>query len=222
MRVDRFPQERITIDYILHLASLDNTTQLPTMRPRDRLIDLFSTFARLEDDRFRQWIGDPRLQRSMERQLTNAIPASSADERLWGVYWHQQHTNHPLAQSHLTAYLQEPCFWVAQEMSRRLQTSQYTLADYFQLTNIEVPRVLKSFSPERSSNLKTYAKMVLTNALKDLLRQRQAADVCSLNRSKPDAGSGEMQDDLTDPASESLLDTAIEQEEIERRTSQQI
>jgi RNA polymerase sigma factor (sigma-70 family) len=44
----------------------------------------------------------------------------------------------------------------------------------------------------------------------------------SLNRSKPDAGSGEMQDDLTDPASESLLDTAIEQEEIERRTSQQI
>jgi hypothetical protein len=149
------------------------------MRPRDRLIDLFSTFARLEDDRFRQWIGDPRLQRSMERQLTNAVPTTSADERLWGVYWHQQHTNHPLAQSHLTAYLQEPCFWVAQEMSHRLQTSQYTLADYFQLTNIEVPRVLKSFSPERSSNLKTYAKMVLTNALKDLLRQRQAADVCS-------------------------------------------
>lgn len=76
MRADRFPQEGITTDYILQLASLNNTTQLPTMRPRDRLIDLFSTFARLEDDRFRQWIGDPRLQRSMERQLTNSKPPS--------------------------------------------------------------------------------------------------------------------------------------------------
>jgi RNA polymerase sigma factor (sigma-70 family) len=43
----------------------------------------------------------------------------------------------------------------------------------------------------------------------------------SLNRSKPEAGTGEIQDDLTDTAHESLLDAAIEQEEIDRRTTQQ-
>ena len=99
-------------------------------------------------------------------------------EREWAVYWHQQYQR-PLAQSHLTAYLQEVCFWVAQEMTRRLRSPQYTLADYFQIANSEIPRVCKSFAPDRGSSFKTYAKLVLTNALKDLLRQRQAADVCS-------------------------------------------
>jgi RNA polymerase sigma factor (sigma-70 family) len=214
-------------------------------------------------------------------------------------------------------------------MTQRLNNSQYTLADYFQIAHIEIPRVWKGFAPDRGSNLKSYAKLVLTNALKDLLRQRQAADVCSnwsllrkvskkrigevllqrgitepeasqyqlawfcfktlytpsdsqgerlpepkdslwteivelynsqrqqhltppgatltatqiatrltklsewtraylyptldsLNRSKTDeAGGGEVQDDLTDSSSESLLDIEIEREEIERRTSQQ-
>ena len=45
--------------------------------------------------------------------------------------------------------------------------------------------------------------------------------VDSLNRSKPEPGTGEIQDDLTDTANESLLDAAIEREEIDRRTAQQ-
>jgi RNA polymerase sigma factor (sigma-70 family) len=295
------------------------------MRPRDQLIELFSTFALLEDDRFCRWIDDPRLQRSMQRQLT-AAPEPQADHL--AIYWHRQHTKHPLAPSHLTAYLQEVCFWVAKEMIQRLQSPQYTLADYFQIANSEIPKVFKSFTPDRGSSFKTYAKLILSNALKDLLRQRQAADVCSdwsllrkvskkrigdvllnrgvvepeaaqyqfalfcfktlylppdsssqklpppdaivwsaicefyntkrqdqlitpgaaltpaqievrvtklaqwtraylypaidsLNRSKPEAGTGEIQDDLTDTASESLLDAAIEREEIDRRTTQQ-
>ena len=295
------------------------------MRPRDRLVELFSTFALLEDDRFCRWIDDPRLQRSIQRQLTST-PAQQADQL--AIYWHRQHTKHPLAPSHLTAYLQEVCFWVAKEMIQRLQSPQYTLADYFQIANSEIPKVFKSFTPDRGSSFKTYAKLILSNTLKDLLRQRQAADVCSdwsllrkvskkrigdvllnrgvvepeaaqyqfalfcfktlyippdsnsqklpppdssvwqaigelyntkrqdqlvtpgaaltptqievrvtklaqwtrsylypaidsLNRSKPEPGTGEIQDDLTDTASESLLDAAIEREEIDRRTSQQ-
>jgi RNA polymerase sigma factor (sigma-70 family) len=295
------------------------------MRPRDRLIELFSTFALLEDDRFCRWIDDPRLQRSMQRQLT-AAPEQQADHL--AIYWHRQYAKHPLAPSHLTAYLQEVCFWVAKEMIQRLQSPQYTLADYFQIANSEIPKVFKSFIPDRGSSFKTYAKLILSNTLKDLLRQRQATDVCSdwsllrkvskkrigdvllnrgvvepeaaqyqfalfcfktlylppdsssqklpppdasvwsaicelyntkrqdqlitpgaaltpaqievrvtklaqwtrsylypaidsLNRSKPEAGTGEIQDDLTDTAHESLLDAAIEREEIDRRTSQQ-
>jgi RNA polymerase sigma factor (sigma-70 family) len=295
------------------------------MRPRDRLIELFSTFALLEDDRFCRWIDDPRLQRSIQKQLTST-PEEQADHL--AIYWHRHYTKHPLAPSHLTAYLQEVCFWIAKEMTQRLQSPQYTLADYFQITNSEIPKVFKSFSPDRGSSFKTYAKLILTNTLKDLLRQRQAADVCSdwsllrkvskkrigevllhrgvvepetaqyqfalfcfktlyippdsnsqklpppdprlwqaicelynskrqdqlampgvaltpaqievrvtklaqwtraylypaidsLNRSKPEPGTGEIQDDLTDTANESLLDAAIEREEIDRRITQQ-
>lgn len=295
------------------------------MRPRDRLVELFSTFALLEDDRFCRWIDDPRLQRSIQRQLTNT-PGQQADHL--AIYWHRQCAKHPLAPSHLTAYLQEVCFWVAKEMIQRLQSTQYTLADYFQIANSEIPKVFKSFTPDRGSNFKTYAKLILSNTLKDLLRQRQAADICSdwsllrkvskkrigdvlidrgvvepeaaqyqfalfcfktlyippdsnsqklpppdarvwqqigelyntkrqdqlvapgaaltptqievrvtklaqwtrsylypaidsLNRSKLEPGTGEIQDDLTDTAHESLLDAAIEREEIDRRTMQQ-
>ena len=48
------------------------------MQPRTRIIDLFATFAILEDDRFRRWLEDPRLQRNMQQQLTKL---SGIDER---------------------------------------------------------------------------------------------------------------------------------------------
>jgi RNA polymerase sigma factor (sigma-70 family) len=114
----------------------------------------------------------------MKQQLANTSQPA-ADDRVWAAHWHRQHQQHPLAQSHLTAYLQEVCFWTAREMTRRLQSPQYTLADYFQIANSEIPRVFKGFTIDRGSSFKTYAKLVLMNALKDLLRQRQAADVCS-------------------------------------------
>ena len=72
------------------------------MQPRTRIIDLFATFAILEDDRFRRWLDEPRLQRNMQQQLTKL---SDLDERGWAIYWHQAYPKHPLAQSHLTAYL---------------------------------------------------------------------------------------------------------------------
>jgi RNA polymerase sigma factor (sigma-70 family) len=148
------------------------------MRSRDRLIEQFSTFALLEDDRFCRWIDDPRLQRSMKQQVANTTQPD-VDERRWAAHWHRQYTKHPLAQSHLTAYLQEVCFWVAREMTSRLRSTQYTLADFFQIANSEIPKVFKSFTADRGGSFKTYAKLIITNALKDLLRQRQAADVCS-------------------------------------------
>ena len=148
------------------------------MYPRDRLIDLFSTFAILDDDRFRQWVSNPKLQWSMRRELEDTSKAVVTD-KVWAIYWYQHRAKLPLAQLHLTAYLQEACFWVARDMTQRHKTPQYTLADYFQIANSEIPRVLKSFNPDGGSSLKTYGKLVLGNALKDLLRQRQAADVCS-------------------------------------------
>jgi RNA polymerase sigma factor (sigma-70 family) len=298
------------------------------MNPRTSILDLFSTFAYLEGDNFRRWAIDARLRRSIQ-----GCVATSADrsEGLWSLYWFQrwQSQSSPLAEPHLFAYLQESCYWVSQQMARRAQTSQYTLADYFQIANTDIHRVLNSFVLDRGSSLKSYASLVLTNALKDNLRQRQAVDICSnwallrkwskkrvievldrvgiaepeatqyqlawfcfktlstpnessgdrsstpdpalwseianfyntqrqsqlavpgasvtptqievrltklgrwlreylypainsLNRPKPGEEAGEVQDDLSDDAGATLLDLAIEREEIDRRTAQQL
>jgi RNA polymerase sigma factor (sigma-70 family) len=148
------------------------------MNPRTSILDLFSTFAYLEGDNFRRWAIDARLRRSIQGCI-----AANADrnERLWSVYWFKrwQDRDAPLAENHLFAYLQEPCYWVSQQMARRVQGSQYTLADYFQMANTDIRRVLSSFAVDRGSTLKSYASLVLTNAIKDTLRQRQAGDVCS-------------------------------------------
>jgi RNA polymerase sigma factor (sigma-70 family) len=149
-----------------------------TMNPRTSILDLFSTFAYFEGDRFRCWLTEAKLQRSIQRCI-----AAQADrsEGLWSIYWFQQwqRQDSPLAETHLFAYLQEPCYWVSQKMARRMQTSQYTLADYFQMANIDISRVLNGFAVDRGSSLKSYASLVLENALKDTLRQRQAVDICS-------------------------------------------
>jgi RNA polymerase sigma factor (sigma-70 family) len=148
------------------------------MNPRTSILDLFSTFAYLEGDNFRRWATDGRLRGSIKRCVATNDDRS---EGLWSIYWFQQWQSQtsPLAEPHLFAYLQEPCYWISQQMARRMQTSQYTLADYFQMTNIDIRRVLNSYELDRGSSLKSYASLLLSNALKDHLRQRQAVDICS-------------------------------------------
>jgi RNA polymerase sigma factor (sigma-70 family) len=148
------------------------------MNPRTSILDLFSTFAYLEGDNFRRWLADARLRRSIQKCVATQDDRS---EGLWSIYWFKrwQSQDSPLAESHLFAYLQEPCYWVSQQMARRVTMSQDTVADYFQIANIDLRRVLNGFSIDRGSSLKSYASLVLTNALKDNLRQRQAVDICS-------------------------------------------
>jgi RNA polymerase sigma factor (sigma-70 family) len=148
------------------------------MHPRAQILDLFSTFAQLEGDRFQQWRTDPRLRRNMQRCLA---PAPNAAEFVWVLYWYQHWQQQPsaLTTAHLTAYLQEVCYWVAHQISRRCQTPHYTLSDYFQIANGEIQRVLQKFCPDRGSSLKAYATMVLMNGLKDHLRQRRVVDICT-------------------------------------------
>jgi RNA polymerase sigma factor (sigma-70 family) len=150
------------------------------MQPRTQLIDLFSAFALLEGDYFRKWVLEPRLRRSMEASIANASESVKSDN-VWAIYWHRQWQNQDArwAEQHLTAYLQESCYWVARTLVRRLSSTQYTTADCFQIANSEIRRVLQHFSPDRGSSLKSYASFVLTNILKDMFRQRQAADICS-------------------------------------------
>jgi RNA polymerase sigma factor (sigma-70 family) len=150
------------------------------MQPRQEIVELFSTFAQFEEDYFSRWLSDVKLRRSMVTCL-NASPEMTYSEQVWALYWHQiwQNQTNILAGSHLSAYLQEPCYWAAQHTVRRFTNTQYQLADYFQLAIADLDKVLKSFNPDRGSSLRAYAKIAFSSLLKDILRQRQAADLCT-------------------------------------------
>jgi RNA polymerase sigma factor (sigma-70 family) len=154
------------------------------MRPRQNLIELFSSFIEFDFDRFQGWSPDPRLRRSMERCLTQSSVMDSSDG-YWALYWHKvwQTETHsavaPLARGHLTAYVQEPCYWVAQKTAGNFSTLQYTLADLFQMAMAQVDKVLKGFNAQQGFSLKNYASVTLGNLIRESLRQRQEVDICT-------------------------------------------
>lgn len=165
---------------------------LLTMRPRQDIIQLFSTFAQFDGDRVSRWVEDARLRRSMQRCLersTSGQPVSAAEVG-WSRYWHQhwiqstpqtgQPTQNPtLSFGHLAAYLQEPCYWAAAQTVRKFTSIQYSLADYFQIAIAEVRTVLMGFNPDRGANLKTFANIAFPRLLRDNLRQRQEMNLCT-------------------------------------------
>lgn len=150
------------------------------MRPRQEITEMFSTFAQLETDRFSKWLTDSKLRRSIQNCLASSaeVPAS---EDFWALYWHKNWRNFPnsLAGMHLSAYLQEPCYWAAYKTVARFTNTQYGLADYFQMAIAEVKTILEDFNPDRSSSLKIYASIAFPSRIKDILRQRKEADICT-------------------------------------------
>jgi RNA polymerase sigma factor (sigma-70 family) len=165
------------------------------MRPRNDLIEIFSTFLQFEADRPQGWVRDPRLNRNMVRSYQSDPQGS---ENFWVTYWFQRYQDQipadqiptdqiPIAQTqqlkqslgHLSAYLQETCFWAVQRVMPRLGSVQMKLSDCFQVAIVDVPRLLKAFDASKPSSLKTYANTVFSNTLRDYLRQRREIDFCS-------------------------------------------
>lgn len=156
--------------------------------PRQEIIELFSTFLQFEADQFSGWATDIRLHRSMQRRLEDysshkptLIAAGQSLETFWVLYWYRgwQTQANALAEGHLAAYLQEPCYWAAQRIVRRFTNVQFGVSDYCQMAMAEIRTVLKGFKPDRGASLKTFASIVFPSLLKDQLRQRQAANLCS-------------------------------------------
>ncbi|MBN3874050.1 MAG: sigma-70 family RNA polymerase sigma factor [Nostoc sp. JL33] len=150
------------------------------MHPRQEITEMFSTFVELESGRFSKWLIDIKLRRSIQNCLESSQEVSNS-ENFWALYWykHWQEQSHSLARMHLSAYLQEPSYWTAKKTIARFTHSQYSLADYFQMANAEIETILKNFNPEKSSSLKAYATMAIPSRLKDILRQRKEADICT-------------------------------------------
>jgi RNA polymerase sigma factor (sigma-70 family) len=159
------------------------------MRPRQSLIELFSTFLEFDFDRYQGWAADLRLRHSMERCLTQSVegtPAKSSDH-YWALYWHkvwqaemaQSNAASRLARGHLTAYVQEPCYWVAQKTAASFSNLQYSLADLFQMAIVQIDKILKGFNAQQGFSLKNYASVTLSNLIRESLRQRQEVDICT-------------------------------------------
>lgn len=148
------------------------------MRPRQTIIESFSTFVQFDADRFQRWAIDPKLRRSMQSLATFGQPQT---EEFWALYWYKTWQNdlNNFASEHLAAYLQETCYWAAQKMTASLASMQYTISDCFQIAIARLELVLKNFNPNQGFGLKSYASATFSSSIKEILRQRHEADICT-------------------------------------------
>lgn len=113
----------------------------------------------------------------MQPLLQNQVTERS--EYVWALHWYRLRHEHPLAVDHLWAYLQEPCYWAADKVTRRFAKVQCSLADGFQLAIANVDRILDGYDPDYGSNLKAYACTAFGNCIRDQLRQQHEVNISS-------------------------------------------
>ncbi|MEH2247771.1 sigma-70 family RNA polymerase sigma factor [Nostoc sp.] len=148
------------------------------MQPRQGIVEIFSTFVQFDLDQFSGWATDAKLRRSMKVCLEGSSTEKS--DTFWALYWYRiwQTESSAVALAHLCAYLQEVCYWTARKFALNFPT-QSSIADCFQMAIAHVAKILKTFNPECSSHLKGYAELAFEWMLKDLMRLRREADICS-------------------------------------------
>lgn len=155
------------------------------MRPRTTVLESFSTFIQFSDDRFERWITDGRLVRQMRQQLAShahqSQPSELTSEGFWALHWYRQWQQKENRQAvmHLCSYLQEPCYWAAENVTQRFVSVQYTLADGFQVAISRLEYILDRYDPNYGSSLKAYARTAFGNFIRNQLRQQKTANVCS-------------------------------------------
>ncbi|ARV59791.1 group 3/4 sigma-70 RNA polymerase sigma factor [Nostocales cyanobacterium HT-58-2] len=148
------------------------------MQPRQGIIEIFSTFVQFDLDQFSGWVTDPKLRRSMKVCLEQSSTEES--DRFWALYWYKiwQTQSSTVALTHISAYLQEVCYWTARKLALNFSTHS-SVADYFQIAIAHLGKILKTFNPQYSSHLKSYAELAFDRIIKDELRLRRETEICS-------------------------------------------
>ena len=148
------------------------------MQPRQGIVEIFSTFVQFDVDKFSGWITDPKLRRSI-KQCVEKSPSQESDT-FWALYWYQvwHERSSSVALAHLSAYLQETCYWSARKFALNFKGDS-AFPDYFQIAIAHLAKILKTFNPEYSSHLKSYAQLAFKRIIKDELRLRRETDICS-------------------------------------------
>jgi RNA polymerase sigma factor (sigma-70 family) len=150
------------------------------MHTRQGITDIFSKFLVFDSERSTRWATDGRLRRSLLRKQSELSQPENSPN-YWVAYWYKQwqEKTDDLAQGHLSAYLQEVCYWAAQKTTQSVKETQYTLSDFFQLAIARVDKVLKGYKPNAGFQLKSYASAVFASELKEMLRQQGEIDICT-------------------------------------------
>ena len=148
------------------------------MQRRQGTVEVFSTFIKFDADRFNGWITDAKLKRSMNSRLEKYSNQESYN--FWALYWFKiwEDEANSLAYAHLSAYLQEACYWAARKLALN-SSAHSSLADFFQMAIANLGKILRSFNPQHSSHLKSYAELSFERIIRDVLRVRREADICS-------------------------------------------
>lgn len=148
------------------------------MQPRQDTVDIFSTFVQFDLAQFSGWVTDPKLRRSIKNCLERSSTQES--ENFWALYWYKiwQTQSSAVAVAHIAAYLQETCYWTTRKLALNFSNSS-SLADYFQIAIARLGKILKSFNPQYSSHLKSYAELAFERIIKDELRLRRQTHICS-------------------------------------------
>ncbi|MCU0549881.1 MAG: sigma-70 family RNA polymerase sigma factor [Leptolyngbya sp. Prado105] len=147
------------------------------MRSRQDPLEIFSTFLQFEGDRASSWATDARLHRRMKQCLAS----TSGSLNFWALYWFKiwQEDGERGAVDHLSAYLQETCYWSAHKMLLNFAAVQYTLPDCFQVAIVKVEKILQNFNSQPGFSLQNYASAIFSSTIRDALRQRQEVDICT-------------------------------------------
>lgn len=150
------------------------------MRSRQSIIELFASFLQLDTDRVIGWAMDAKLRRNMINCQAQ-LEQREESENFWVSYWYKvwQEASESLAKGHLSAYLQEVCYWAAQKTISNVSSSQYSVSDCFQMTIVRIDKVLKGFKPNVGFSLKNYSSAIFSSELKEMLRQQQEVDICT-------------------------------------------
>jgi RNA polymerase sigma factor (sigma-70 family) len=145
------------------------------MRKRQNLVEKYSTFLKFINRNGRlltNWEPQPKLEIHMKR-MVELDP--EAKEDFWTQYWLKESlkpNSDQLAKGHLSAYLEETCYWTAITTAQKLGAKDFTWMDCLQIARATVANPGKLFAKYESNrgSIKNYSELKLKTAILEVVR----------------------------------------------------
>lgn len=138
----------------------------------------YSSFGRLEEydglPSIVEWLKHPRLQRSMERRMQESQPG--AGENFWDLLLLREAMRQPdnsLTSDHLSARLEETCFFVVRRICLQFASLKMSPVDCFLRAREETSKptkLLKKFDSKLGYKITTYVQPLLRSAILEKAR----------------------------------------------------